>query len=103
MPELPEVETTRRGIAGRLTGATADAAIVRTPKLRWPVPDDLTELLAGQTLLEIRRRAKYLLFCFDHGSLIVHLGMSGSLRVLSDNPPPEKHEHIDLVFSNVFF
>lgn len=100
VPELPEVETTRRGIAGRLTGATVSTVIVRNPKLRWPVPDNLTELLAGQPLQEIHRRAKYLLFRFDHGTLIVHLGMSGSLRVLNTNPPAEKHEHIDLVFTD---
>ena len=100
VPELPEVETTRRGIAGRLTGATLATVVVRNPSLRWPVPANLAALLAGKTLQEIRRRAKYLLFCFDNGTLLVHLGMSGSLRVLSDNPPAEKHEHIDLVFTN---
>ncbi|SFN97714.1 DNA-(apurinic or apyrimidinic site) lyase [Formivibrio citricus] len=100
MPELPEVETTRRGIAGRLTGAAICEVIVRNPKLRWPVPGNLDEILAGQTLQAIERRAKYLLFRFKHGTLIVHLGMSGSLRVLSTDTPVEKHEHIDLVFSN---
>lgn len=99
MPELPEVETTRRGIAGRLTGVRACGTIVRNGRLRWPVPENLAELLAGQVLLEIRRRAKYLLFIFEHGTLIVHLGMSGSLRVLTEAFPPEKHEHIDVLFA----
>ncbi len=98
MPELPEVETTRRGIATRLTGAIASSAIVRNGRLRWPVPEDLSGLIAGQALREIRRRAKYLLFIFERGTLIVHLGMSGSLRVLTEAFPPEKHEHIDLLF-----
>lgn len=99
MPELPEVETTRRGIAGKLTGNTAEGAIVRNARLRWPVPDGLSELLTGQTLLTIERRAKYLLLRFERGCLLVHLGMSGSLRVLTEAFPPEKHEHIDLLFS----
>ena len=98
MPELPEVETTRRGIATRLTGVTASGAIVRNGRLRWLVPEDLSDIITGQTLHEIRRRAKYLLFIFEHGTLIVHLGMSGSLRVLTEAFPPEKHEHIDLLF-----
>lgn len=100
VPELPEVETTRRGIAGQLTGASVCSVIVRNPQLRWPVPANLATLLAQQSLQAIQRRAKYLLFCFEHGTLIVHLGMSGSLRVLSTNPPAEKHEHIDLIFTN---
>lgn len=99
MPELPEVETTRRGIAGRLTGAVAQGAIVRNPRLRWPVPTNLADLLAEQRLLDIERRAKYLLFRFERGTLLVHLGMSGSLRVLTEAFPPEKHEHIDLLFA----
>lgn len=98
MPELPEVETTRRGIATRLTGIIASGATVRNGRLRWPVPENLAALIAGQSLQEIRRRAKYLLFVFERGTLIVHLGMSGSLRVLTEAFPPEKHEHIDLLF-----
>lgn len=100
MPELPEVETTRRGIAGKLTGRTIQRVELRTEKLRWPIPSDLGARLSGQVLQEIRRRAKYLLFCFDRGTLIVHLGMSGHLRVLSNAPPPDKHEHVDLIFSD---
>lgn len=98
MPELPEVETTRRGIGPRLSGNRVADVIVRNARLRWPVPPDLPQLLAGQRLLEIQRRAKYLLFRFERGTLIVHLGMSGSLRVLTEAFPAEKHEHIDLLF-----
>lgn len=100
MPELPEVETTRRGIQPRLEGKRASGAIVRNPRLRWPVPENLAGHIAGQRLNEIRRRAKYLLFAFEQGTLIVHLGMSGSLRVLTEAFPPERHEHIDLLFED---
>ena len=92
MPELPEVEVTRRGIAAPLTGLTVDAVTVREPRLRWPVPAGLSTTLPGQTLRDIERRAKYLLLRFDRGTLILHLGMSGSLRVLDPavpaDPPP---------------
>ena len=98
MPELPEVETTRRGIVHRLQGARATGAIIRNGRLRWPVPPNLSERIAGQQLQDIHRRAKYLLFRFERGTLIVHLGMSGSLRVLTEAYPPERHEHIDLLF-----
>ena len=100
MPELPEVETTCRGIAGHLTGRLCLGATVRNGRLRWPVAPDLSAHLAGQRLREVRRRAKYLLFVFDRGTLIVHLGMSGSLRVLTENFPPEKHDHVDLLFDD---
>lgn len=100
MPELPEVETTRRGIAGRLNDKRATGAIVRQTRLRWPVPENLSALIAGEHLIEIQRRAKYLLFRFERGTLIVHLGMSGSLRVLTEAFPAEKHEHIDLLFED---
>jgi len=81
MPELPEVETTRRGIEPHLLGQTISGATVRQPRLRWPVPD-LARLLTGHRVQAIERRAKYLLIRFDHGALIIHLGMSGSLRVV---------------------
>ena len=100
MPELPEVETTRRGIAPHSEGKRVAELVIRDPRLRWPVPDDLPSRLAGHTLREADRRAKYLLLRFDHGTVIVHLGMSGSLRVLTDNSPPQKHDHIDLVFTD---
>lgn len=93
MPELPEVETTRRGIASHLAQATVRQVIVRTPRLRWPIP----ELpIAGQPLLAIERRAKYLLFRFPNGTLLVHLGMTGSLRVLTRPQAVQAHEHVDI-------
>lgn len=98
MPELPEVETTRRGVAPHVTGARLLGAIVREHRMRQPVPGDLDTLLRGQRLREVRRRAKYLLFDFERGSLLVHLGMSGSLRVLAPDTPPQLHDHVDLVF-----
>ena len=100
MPELPEVETTRRGIAPHSEGKQVAELVIRDPRLRWPVPDDLPQRLAGQTLREADRRAKYLLLRFDHGTVIVHLGMSGSLRVINDDSEPQKHDHIDLTFTD---
>jgi formamidopyrimidine-DNA glycosylase len=97
MPELPEVETTRRGIAPHLVGRTVTTAVVRDARLRWPVPADLPQRLAGRTIQTVGRRAKYLLLEFAEGTLIVHLGMSGSLRVLPATTPPGKHDHFDLV------
>ena len=100
MPELPEVETTRRGVEPYSRGAVVRQLVVREPRLRWPVPDDLAELLRGQTIVAVERRAKYLLFRTAVGSLIVHLGMSGSLRVVSPLDTPGRHDHIDLLFEN---
>jgi formamidopyrimidine-DNA glycosylase len=100
MPELPEVEVTMRGLAPHLVGQRVTAAVIRHPELRWPVPENLPELLRDQTIRSLRRRAKYLLAGFDHGTLILHLGMSGSLRILPADTPPEKHDHFDLVLSN---
>ena len=100
MPELPEVETARRGLAPHLEGETVQAVIIRHPSLRWPIPPQLCTLLVGQRLRQIQRRAKYLLFDTEAGWLIVHLGMSGSLRVLPAHTPPDKHDHFDLVFTN---
>jgi len=100
MPELPEVETTRRGIEPHLLDRGIAAVILRKPRLRWPVPTELIELLPGQTVLAVQRRAKYLLLRFETGTLILHLGMSGSLRVLASDQPAEKHDHFDLVLDN---
>ena len=100
MPELPEVETTLRGLAPHLTGQRIRQVIVRNPHLRWPVPDNLQTVLRGQTIHKLERRAKYLLVSIANGTLILHLGMSGSLRVLSANTPPEKHDHFDLLLEN---
>ncbi|OIQ79984.1 formamidopyrimidine-DNA glycosylase [mine drainage metagenome] len=100
MPELPEVETTLRGLVGPMTGRQVVRAVVRNPALRWPVPAGLDGLLAGQTVRSLSRRAKYLLVHFDHGTLILHLGMSGRLCHLAQFEPPGKHDHFDLVFDS---
>ena len=100
MPELPEVETTRRGLAIHLTGLTIADVIIRNPRLRWPIPKNLPELLRGLTIRSLKRRAKYLLMDCGSGTLILHLGMSGSLRILPANTPAEKHDHFDLILSN---
>lgn len=96
MPELPEVETTCRGIAPHLLNSTISGAVVRQPRLRWPVPDLAS--LAGQTVRAVERRAKYILLRLDRDWLIIHLGMSGSLRIVPCASPPRTHDHIDLVF-----
>lgn len=98
MPELPEVEVTRRGIAPTLTGNRVFAVITRTPALRYPLPENLARMLGGQCLVDVIRRGKYLLLDFGHGHLLIHLGMSGSLRLVPANLPAEKHDHFDLVF-----
>jgi formamidopyrimidine-DNA glycosylase len=100
VPELPEVETTRRGIEPHLRGRAAAALIVRQRQLRWPVARELGRRLAGQRIGSIGRRGKYLLLEVGDGTLIIHLGMSGSLRVLADDTPPGPHDHIDLVLDN---
>ncbi len=96
MPELPEVETTRRGIAPALLGKRVLQAIVRERRLRWPIPADFESLIHGQIVRAVERRAKYLLIGFDTGTSIVHLGMSGSLRLVKDGTPLKAHDHWDL-------
>jgi len=100
MPELPEVETTVRGIAPHLTGAQIRGVTVRQPILRMPVPGGLDTLLRDRTVRSVRRRAKYLLMDFDHGRLLIHLGMSGSLRIVGNPTPPTRHDHVDLAFGD---
>lgn len=100
MPELPEVETTLRGLVPHLANRRVADVIIRHPQLRWPVPQNLPILLRGQTIRALRRRAKYLLLEFDHGTLMLHLGMSGSLRILPASTPPQAHDHFDLVLDN---
>jgi formamidopyrimidine-DNA glycosylase len=100
MPELPEVETTRRGIAPHISGQKIKQLVVRQPKLRWPIPVDLAGHLKGQTVTAVDRRAKYLLIHTKAGAAIIHLGMSGSLRLVNANLPAKKHDHFDLVFNN---
>jgi formamidopyrimidine-DNA glycosylase len=97
VPELPEVETTRRGVAPYAEGRRVEALVVREPRLRWPVPAELPASLQGQRIERIERRAKYLLFHTAAGAMLLHLGMSGSLRVLRGEPPaPMRHDHVDL-------
>lgn len=96
MPELPEVETTRRGLAPHLEGRRVLAVTLRRPDLRWPIPGEIETLLPGQTIRAIRRRAKYLLMDTDAGSAIWHLGMSGSMRVLPADTAVQAHDHVDL-------
>jgi len=100
MPELPEVETTRRGITPHVNGRVVTKVIVRETRLRQPITPRLTSILRGQVLLSVSRRAKYLLFEFAQGTLLVHLGMSGSLRVLPVDTPPAAHDHVDLEFDD---
>ncbi|MDO8812490.1 MAG: bifunctional DNA-formamidopyrimidine glycosylase/DNA-(apurinic or apyrimidinic site) lyase [Gallionella sp.] len=100
MPELPEVEITRRGLAAHLIGLSIADAVIRNVRLRWPIPKNLPKLLRGQTIVSLDRRAKYLLMGCGNGTLILHLGMSGSLRILPADTPAEKHDHFDLVLCN---
>ena len=99
MPELPEVEVVRLGISPHILHQKITDVIIRHPRLRFPVPARLKEHLIGKTIFAIQRRGKYLLFSTAEGTLIWHLGMSGSLRILTEATPPQKHDHIDLVFS----
>lgn len=98
MPELPEVETTRRGIQPHIQGRIVTDAIIRNPALRWPIPQELPTLLRKRKLQAVERRGKYLLLHFSTGCLLLHLGMSGSLRILPASTAPGKHDHFDLVF-----
>lgn len=100
MPELPEVETTRRGIEKPLCAEVVQSVIIRHQQLRWPVPLEIEALLPGQSILAVRRRAKYLLLEMPAGTLMIHLGMSGCLRVVANDLEPAKHDHIDIVFEN---
>jgi formamidopyrimidine-DNA glycosylase len=100
MPELPEVETVKNGIQDAITNYQVANVVIRQHQLRWPIPKLLPEMLQNQQLLNITRRAKYLLLQFEEGTLMIHLGMSGKLRVLDQATYIIKHDHFDLVFSN---
>lgn len=100
MPELPEVETTRRGIEPHLVGKRIAQVIVRDARLRWRVPANLPKRLSGQRIHSVTRRAKYLLLAAERGTVIVHLGMSGSLRVSDSSSTPGKHDHVEFVLEN---
>lgn len=96
MPELPEVETTRRGLAPHVEGRRVAGVTLRRPDLRWPIPYEVVDLLPGQRIEAVRRRAKYLLLDTAAGSALLHLGMSGSLRVLPADTPVRAHDHVDI-------
>src|SRR3990167_11389016 len=100
MPELPEVETTLRGIEPHIEQQTLTKMIVRNRSLRWPIPENLERILAGQVITKLARRGKYLIFQCDVGNILLHLGMSGRLRILLQAMPPEKHDHVDMCFAN---
>ena len=100
MPELPEVETTRRGISPHVLGRKVQNVVVRESRLRWPVPEQLGAELSGARITAVNRRAKYLLVQTDGGILMVHLGMSGSLRIMPADTPPLFHDHIDVVLDD---
>jgi formamidopyrimidine-DNA glycosylase len=100
MPELPEVETTRRGIAPHVTGRRIVKIDVYDRRLRWPVPADLEKRLRGATIDRVERRSKYLLFRMGEGTLLVHLGMTGTLRILHDAPPRAPHDHVDIALDD---
>ena len=99
MPELPEVETTRRGIKPHIQDQRVTKLIVRQPKLRWPIPLSLHDI-EGQKIRSVKRRGKYLLLETDCGTALLHLGMSGSLRVVEAGSAHEKHDHVDIEFTN---
>lgn len=100
MPELPEVETSRRGIDPHISGRTVLQTVVRQPSLRWPVPEQVGAELTGQVVRSTGRRGKYLLLNTDSGCLIIHLGMSGSVRIVNSQQTVGKHDHIDIVFND---
>ncbi len=100
MPELPEVETTRRSVAPCVVGRRIAKLHIYDPRLRWPVPKDLRKQLEGKVIDAVSRRSKYLLFRIGTGSLLVHLGMTGSLRAYRQAPPRRPHDHVDIVFDD---
>jgi formamidopyrimidine-DNA glycosylase len=100
MPELPEVETTRRGIAPALVGRRVAAVRVRQPRLRWPVPEELARALPGRTIERVDRRGKYLLLRAGDAALLLHLGMSGNLRLVPPHTPPGRHDHLDILIQD---
>lgn len=99
MPELPEVEVCRLGISPHIINNTVTKVIVRNARLRWPIPDEVHSIV-GQSVISVDRRAKYLLLRFETGTLLLHLGMSGTIRVIEKTTPVAKHDHFELVFVN---
>jgi formamidopyrimidine-DNA glycosylase len=99
MPELPEVEVTCQGLKPFLK-KTVHKVVIRNYSLRWPIPTNLSAVLEGQEILEIKRRAKYILVRFSNGTLLLHLGMSGHLYIIPEGAKPKKHDHVDFIFGN---
>jgi formamidopyrimidine-DNA glycosylase len=97
MPELPEVEVTRLGLSPHIEGQRVTNVVLRRDGLRWPFPDHLQQLIVGKTILATGRRGKYLLLHFENGSVLIHLGMTGNLRIMPVNTPAQKHDHVDIV------
>ncbi|MCW8934781.1 MAG: bifunctional DNA-formamidopyrimidine glycosylase/DNA-(apurinic or apyrimidinic site) lyase [Gammaproteobacteria bacterium] len=100
MPELPEVETSRRGIKPHILNKKVTDVIIRNKNLRWPIPGSLKKQLIDQVIQKVDRRGKYILLYTSAGTVILHLGMSGSLRILNKSATAEKHDHFDIIFSN---
>lgn len=100
MPELPEVETSRRGIAPHIVGATVSSVIIRERRLRWPVSESVDQGLPGATVTSVGRRAKYLLINTTQGTAIIHLGMSGSVTIVDNGTPAGVHDHVDIEFDS---
>ncbi|VAX01534.1 Formamidopyrimidine-DNA glycosylase [hydrothermal vent metagenome] len=100
MPELPEVETTVNGITPLILQQKVTNIIIREHQLRWPIPNELAKILKGKTVISVARRAKYILIQFKHGTLILHLGMSGNLRFTDKKTQVAKHDHVDIIFNN---
>ena len=100
MPELPEIETTRRGIAPKTDQQQVARLIIRNPNLRWPIDSALPQKLQGRKITSVGRRGKYLLLHFGNGTLLIHLGMSGTLRVVPADTPVQKHDHVDILLEN---
>lgn len=100
MPELPEVETTVQGLSPHIQGRTIEKVIIRCSRLRWPIPAEFSDATTLQTIQGIRRRGKYLLFELEKGSILIHLGMSGSLQLVSKFKPSKRHDHVDIIMDN---
>jgi len=98
MPELPEVETVRRGIAPHIEGKAITSVVIRETRLRWPITSGLKKEICGNVVTRVDRRGKYLLLFISDGVLLIHLGMSGHLRILPGGRAPEKHDHVDIIF-----
>lgn len=102
MPELPEVETTVRGIRSFIENQIIEKVTVRHSKLRWPIEKNIQMILKNTVISSVTRRAKYILINTKKGTIIIHLGMSGSLRIVDSNTVAEKHDYVDIEFSNQF-